>query len=474
MIKKYELHILLFMTNAIAMILELVAARILSPYYGSSNFVWTIIISIMLLANAFGNYCGGKLADKKDLNKIKIILMLISTFSVAFIALINDYLLTISNSTITAVIVIALFLVPCTAIGMFSPIINKAVLSGENIGNESGVIYTVITIGSLLGTVFGGLVLIPHFGCNSILYALAAFLGLYTLVYIICLKYSFKYILSSVIALALIAVNMSQINETAASNNITIIDTDESHVRIFESTDIDGENIRYFTVAGGFESAMYTDPAKQNELVFEYQKAYNAIFDKSDADKLCMLGGAGYNYPRYIVSHYADKSIDVVEIDGGVTEAAKKYFGLQDFIRQYGTERLGLYTDDARIYLAQTDKKYDAVLNDTFTGKVPARSLATQEAVKTVKSALTDNGLYAMNLIGDPYTYRSEFFNSEIKTVGSVFKYIWLQKAEGENYNWILIASDYDYGFDTESVDITADSIIFTDDYCPVEYLSEK
>ena len=340
--------------------------------------------------------------------------------------------------------------------------------------HSPGIIYTVITIGSLLGTVFGGLVLIPHFGCNSILYALSAFLGLYTLIYIICLKYPFKYIFLSGTALILVAVNISQINQTAESNNITIIDTDESHVRIFESTDLNGENIKYFTVAGGFESAMYTDAAKQNELVFEYQKAYNVIFDKSDADKLCMLGGAGYNYPRYIVSHYEDKSIDVVEIDGGVTEAAKKHFYLQEFIDKYGTDRLGLYTDDARIYLAQTDKKYDAVLNDTFTGKIPARSLATQEAVETIKSALADKGIYAMNLVGDPYKYRSEFFNSEIKTVSSVFKYIWLQKAEGENYNWILIASDYDYGFNTESIDITSDSIIFTDDYCPVEYLSER
>ena len=62
--KKYKLEIVLFVINAIYMILELIASRLLSPYFGSSNLVWTSIIGIILLSNSIGNYIGGKIADK--------------------------------------------------------------------------------------------------------------------------------------------------------------------------------------------------------------------------------------------------------------------------------------------------------------------------------------------------------------------------------------------------------------------------
>ena len=46
--KKYILEITVFICGAIGMILELIAARVLSPYVGSSNLIWTTIIGIML------------------------------------------------------------------------------------------------------------------------------------------------------------------------------------------------------------------------------------------------------------------------------------------------------------------------------------------------------------------------------------------------------------------------------------------
>ena len=68
--KKYRLEIIVFFAGAIGMGLELIAARILSPYVGSSNVVWTSIIGIILLSNSLGNYLGGIAADKKEQTKL--------------------------------------------------------------------------------------------------------------------------------------------------------------------------------------------------------------------------------------------------------------------------------------------------------------------------------------------------------------------------------------------------------------------
>ena len=85
--RKYKYEITLFMMNALAMSLELVASRLLSPYFGNANIVWTCIIGIILLSNSIGNILGGKFSDKEVYKKhsnnvIKYMLILIaaSTF----------------------------------------------------------------------------------------------------------------------------------------------------------------------------------------------------------------------------------------------------------------------------------------------------------------------------------------------------------------------------------------------------------
>ena len=58
--KKYRYEIIIFTIDAICMILELIASRLLSPYFENSNIVWTSIIGIILLSSSIGNYIGRK------------------------------------------------------------------------------------------------------------------------------------------------------------------------------------------------------------------------------------------------------------------------------------------------------------------------------------------------------------------------------------------------------------------------------
>ena len=64
--KKYKLEVVVFLSGAIEMGLELLASRILSPYVGSSNVVWTSIIGIILASMSLGYWVGGKVADKNN------------------------------------------------------------------------------------------------------------------------------------------------------------------------------------------------------------------------------------------------------------------------------------------------------------------------------------------------------------------------------------------------------------------------
>ena len=228
-------------------------------------------------------------------------------------------------------------------------------------------------------------------------------------------------------------------------------------------------------IQGGFSSCAYKDPLKRDDLVFGYTNSYNIVLEQGDLKSFCMIGGAGYTYPRYLLSHYNDKTIDVVEIDGGITEIAKKHFYLQDFLDEYGEDNINLITDDGRLFLDKTDKKYDCILNDAFSGQVPARTLTTKEAVTSIKNSLSDNGIYATNIIGNIDKRYNNFLRSEIKTISSVFAYYWLIDTDPSKQgkkNWIVIASDYPYDFKNSRSVALNDDIIFTDDYAPVELYS--
>jgi len=73
-----------FIEGAAVMLIELTAARILTPYFGQSVFVWTNIIGIILAAVAVGNYVGGRLADRsKTLLPLFVFFFLSGAFCLA-------------------------------------------------------------------------------------------------------------------------------------------------------------------------------------------------------------------------------------------------------------------------------------------------------------------------------------------------------------------------------------------------------
>src|SRR5690349_22648959 len=51
-------------TGAAVMVVEILGAKMLAPYVGTSHFVWTAQIAVTLVALATGYYAGGCLVDR--------------------------------------------------------------------------------------------------------------------------------------------------------------------------------------------------------------------------------------------------------------------------------------------------------------------------------------------------------------------------------------------------------------------------
>lgn len=271
-----------------------------------------------------------------------------------------------------------------------------------------------------------------------------------------------------ILALVLTVATVLKLN--VKTNTSISIDTEYGRI-IIEDTIQDGEPVRLYKQSGAYFSASFLNDNKKNDLVFDYLKKYDEMFNYLDVKNVAMIGGAAYQYPKYFISHFLDKKMDVIEIDPASTEIAKKYFFLDDLIHDYGAERLGLYNEDGRAFLDKTNKKYDAILNDVFAGDVLVKTLATKEAAEIVKARLDQGGVYMSNILTSLTGDKAKFLRSEIKTLKEIFKYVYVvpffENVEDDAFtNWMLIATDNDSYRPNgiKPVEITDEDVVLMDD----------
>lgn len=481
--KKYKLEIIVFLSGFIGMGLELVAARILSPYVGSSNPVWTSIIGIILASMSAGYWIGGKKAEKgTDRNVVSMMLLHTALFtSIIFIleAIVVKPVASHIDSLIIAAIICAtiVFSVPSFILAMISPISVKIKNDEEKeVGIVSGKISSISTIGSITGTFCMGFLLIPYVGVSIINIGIT--LLLVAMAFIIREKIEKKFIYQSIIYISIILILIIFGKFLFRIVNPEVLtDTDSQYSRIWVEK-IAAKQATYKTihVAKGIESYVNIDTG---EMGAEYLQYYD-LFDyyNKNAKSTLMIGGAAYTYPTHYFKKYKDKTMDVVEIDKKMTQIAQKEFELD-----INNPRLKIYHQDGRTYLNYSNEKYDTILIDAFKGLTAPFELTTYEAMQKVKSMLNDNGVVITNVISSIDGKDSKFVKYEFETYKSVFdevKVFQVRKNENSKLqNLILLGikgkqnlndnyEKYKQLLDTDITQLIHDGRVVTDDYAPI------
>ena len=112
---------------------------------------------------------------------------------------------------------------------------------------------------------------------------------------------------------------------------------------VIREVDENDQRIRYLLVNGGEESACYSEPGMHNELKFIYTRKLAQLFEIFPSfQNSLLIGGGGFSLPRYLISHYPDHTMDVVELSPQIVEIAKKYFFLEELREKYDALYLGL------------------------------------------------------------------------------------------------------------------------------------
>lgn len=193
------LKLIVFICGAVLMALEIVGSRVLSPFFGNSVFVWSSLISVFLISLSVGYHLGGKLADKKPNPKILSAIIFGSGLLIFIIPFIQEpvnnavfnYNLGMKISPLIASCI--LFLLPSILMGAVSPFaVKMSATSIETLGNVSGNISAISTIGNIFGTLFTSFYLIPTIGTKLIINLLGLTLLLSSGLIFIYSKFSLK------------------------------------------------------------------------------------------------------------------------------------------------------------------------------------------------------------------------------------------------------------------------------------------
>ena len=487
------LEVVSFVCGAGVMVLEMAGARLLAPYLGTSIVVWTAMIGVVLASLSLGYWLGGKAGDKnpsaKKLGLIigasAVFVLLAALAQSPILKLVADANWSLQVSAVAAAVL--LFAIPCVFLGMVSPyIIQVRLLDYKDKGQTGSVIgrfYALSTIGSIAGTFLGGYWLISWLGTKLILFGVAGVLA--TAAMIVAPRGR------KVPAALLLGVSLGLGGYTALTAQESLamgidIDTRYNHIRVVEGH-TEGHKARFMiTDPGAAQSGMRLDDPTM--LLFDYTQHYAIGWHiKPDAKDFLMLGGGGYSVPKYLLQTRKDASIDVVEIDPGITDVSRKYFALK------GDDRMRIFHEDARVFLnrmvAEKADGYDIILGDTFSSSynIPFH-LGTVECAERIKALLRDDGVFACNIISAVTGEQGKILRSIHAAFSQVFPQthifpVTTPGRPGQAQNIMLIAlktpKSIPLAWDETMREMLAkefklplekDVVALTDDYAPVEW----
>jgi hypothetical protein len=178
-----------FIGGFILMVIEVIGARYLPRYFGSSFNVWVSQIGVVMIALAAGYYIGGSLADRWQKARYLSFLLIPAGVMIWFVpnfgAPIMDAILRrhpmgvaipLLWQKLDPVIGSALvFLIPCVVLAMMSPYMIRLITSSvAQVGRSSGAVIAASTLGSIFGVFISGFVLIDNMKIPSIFQLMGA------------------------------------------------------------------------------------------------------------------------------------------------------------------------------------------------------------------------------------------------------------------------------------------------------------
>lgn len=508
LLQRHLLPLVVFVTGACVLVVEILAVRVLSPYYGNTVFTVSSVISVILLALSVGYYVGGRVADRRPtlagffglVLGSGLLLLLLHVVGTLTLPAVSEALSIELGPLVSASL---MFLLPALTLGMLSPYAIKLQslrVPEQGVGRVSGAIFFWSTLGSITGSLLAGFVLIPRVGVNRVMVGVALLLVALGLVPLIALRLRPWRLVASGLGAVLLALAAPPFAVQPIADAEHVVHRSEGvyqQITIYEGSYL-GRPARFLLLDRSESGAMFLDSTDPSDLVYDYTKYYSlyTVFAPRVRNAL-VLGGGAYSIPKALLHELPDAVIDVAEIEPSFLDLAKQYFGAAD------SPRLRNYVQDGRRFLQDADTQYDLIFGDVYYSyfSVPPQ-FTTREFFALAKSRLRTEGVFIANMIGDLSRREPSLIMAEIRTFQTVFPNSYFFAVESASrtdqlQNITLVGYHSDRRVDVATPPVTThpDDLIrflrykvvdvarrfelssypvLTDDFSPVEYLTAR
>jgi spermidine synthase len=386
------LYVVVFVSGATVLAIEILGTRILGPFYGVSLFLWSALITVTLVALSVGYAIGGRWADRGPTMMRVYYLLAGAGVWTLMIPWITDPVLAVSEplGLRVAVLVAAflLFVPPLTLLGMVSPYaIRVRAESLSVVGQTAGDLYAISTVGSVVAALMTGFLLIPNIGVGRLTFMTGGLL-LATAGLGMAMEVRSR---SAASALAIVLAAGAGIlwqwpfdRPDPARGVVAIEQSPYAEIRVLDAPD---GRTRMLVIDGGVHTI-----ARPSS--WESYYPYVALMGlarclREEPGRLLLIGVGGGS----VMKDFAAQGwgVDAVEIDPVVVEVAREYFGLAAADGE-------VHTMDGRQFLRSRNETYDVIAVDAFGSSSIPFHLVTGEVFGLMASRLGHDGILAINL----------------------------------------------------------------------------
>jgi predicted membrane-bound spermidine synthase len=410
--ERQAVRFIVFISGAIVMGVEIMASRLLAPYYGDTVYTWGSLIAVIMMALAIGYRRGGRSADKhvsylglsNIILKAGVFVVIIPVSAPFILEVVGKIGLPMMYEPLLPSAI--LLTIPTMYLGMVSPYALRLTAKNlDNLGNISGGLSSFNTIGSIVGTFMTVFFLVPNFGTREIITSMGVFL-----VGVALLRRKRSFVLTVALLMALIVLPSNTLLRKVVvfGSGVGVYST-ETPYSTLSVMDNKNSGTRTLYQNNMPQSAMYINGSVTP--VFRYTDYFNLAFGYNpDISQVLFIGGGGFSGPKQFMVDYPDVNISVVEIDPVVVEVAHSYFQVPR-----NSSRMEITVMDGRQFLESTGV-YDLIILDAYSYTYVPFHLLTDEFMQLVSIHLSEDGVYVANVIGSLKGDTSELLWSQVVT----------------------------------------------------------
>ncbi|MBI3819396.1 MAG: fused MFS/spermidine synthase [Planctomycetes bacterium] len=386
---------------------EVCAFRLLAPSFGSTQFITTNVLGVVLASLAAGYWIGGRTADRRPSEKLLYSISLVAAVLLIILPFVADPVLAAARPAIsnqnaslfvgTLAAMLLIFGAPMFLLGMVSPFTIRLLARGDaSAGSRGGLVFALSTVGSIAGAYLPALLTIPLMGTRGSIQLFGALVLASAAAGLFFARARAASGGAAMIMIAPIVMMLFPQRRALAPNVIEERETAYHVVRVVRD-DREKRNLLEMNEGLSYHSIQYDDrrisPGEWGYFLLlpDIARPRNGA-EKPKLD-ICIVGLAAGTIATQLQMSFGDEyglHIDGVEIDGEIVELGRRFFGLDERF-------LSIFIEDGRTFLARTDRKYDIIIGDAYRQPYIPAHLVTREYFEIVKSHLKPGGVCAVN-----------------------------------------------------------------------------